>query len=39
MAVSFFENLAGYGCFGISRKGAEDSSDEHCAIFFEKEKV
>uniref|UniRef100_A0A7C9E7H0 Endonuclease/exonuclease/phosphatase domain-containing protein n=2 Tax=Opuntia streptacantha TaxID=393608 RepID=A0A7C9E7H0_OPUST len=33
------QGLPGYGCFGISRKGAEDSSDEHCAIFFEKEKV
>lgn len=33
------QGLPGYGCFGISRKGAEDSSDEHCAIFFAKEKV
>ncbi|GAB2289103.1 hypothetical protein Dimus_023405 [Dionaea muscipula] len=31
--------LPGYSQFGISRKGAEDTTDEHCAIFFDKEKV
>ncbi|GAB2216345.1 hypothetical protein Droror1_Dr00024117 [Drosera rotundifolia] len=29
----------GYTQFGISRKGAEDISDQYCAIFFDKEKV
>ncbi|KAL9230643.1 hypothetical protein vseg_005968 [Gypsophila vaccaria] len=33
------QGLPGYGRFGISRKGAEDTSDEHCAIFFDKDKV
>lgn len=29
----------GYDQFGVSRKGPEDTSDEHCTIFFDKEKV
>ncbi|GMH30656.1 hypothetical protein Nepgr_032499 [Nepenthes gracilis] len=33
------QGLPGYGLCGISRKGAEDVSDEHCAIFFDKDKV
>ncbi|KAG6772249.1 hypothetical protein POTOM_023649 [Populus tomentosa] len=28
-----------YGQFGISRKGSQDASDEHCTIFYDKEKV
>lgn len=32
-------NIQGYGQFGISRKGSEDTADEHCTIFYEKEKV
>ncbi|KAJ0089799.1 hypothetical protein Patl1_14620 [Pistacia atlantica] len=31
--------LTGYEQFGISRKGPEDTSDEHCTIFYDKEKV
>ncbi|KAL8151628.1 hypothetical protein V2J09_021436 [Rumex salicifolius] len=31
--------LPGYGQFGISRKGVEDTLDEHCTIFFDKDKV
>uniref|UniRef100_A0A6N2MQM5 Endonuclease/exonuclease/phosphatase domain-containing protein n=1 Tax=Salix viminalis TaxID=40686 RepID=A0A6N2MQM5_SALVM len=31
--------LPGYGQFGISRKGSQDASDEHCSIFYDKEKV
>ncbi|KAK1395870.1 putative endonuclease/exonuclease/phosphatase [Heracleum sosnowskyi] len=31
--------LPGYDQFGISRKGTEDTSDEHCTIFYDKEKV
>ncbi|KAJ6923665.1 hypothetical protein NC652_017098 [Populus alba x Populus x berolinensis] len=31
--------LPGYGQFGISRKGSQDASDEHCTIFYDKEKV
>ncbi|PRQ46117.1 putative endonuclease/exonuclease/phosphatase [Rosa chinensis] len=31
--------LPGYDQFGISRKGPEDTSDEHCTIFYDKEKV
>ncbi|KAJ6923666.1 hypothetical protein NC652_017098 [Populus alba x Populus x berolinensis] len=27
-----------YGQFGISRKGSQDASDEHCTIFYDKEK-
>ncbi|KAL2929958.1 Phosphoenolpyruvate carboxylase [Bienertia sinuspersici] len=34
-----FWNFPGYGHFGISRKGVEDTSDEYCAIFYDKEKV
>ncbi|KAF9594747.1 hypothetical protein IFM89_034730, partial [Coptis chinensis] len=34
-----FSYLLGYGQFGISRKGSQDTSDEHCSIFYEKEKV
>lgn len=33
------QGLPGYGQFGISRKGSQDSSDEHCTIFYDKEKV
>ncbi|KAA8522865.1 hypothetical protein F0562_009288 [Nyssa sinensis] len=33
------QGLPGYDQFGISRKGAEDTSDEHCSIFYDKEKV
>ncbi|RDY09772.1 hypothetical protein CR513_05812, partial [Mucuna pruriens] len=29
----------GYDQFGISRKGPQDTSDEHCTIFYDKEKV
>ncbi|RAL37723.1 hypothetical protein DM860_000417 [Cuscuta australis] len=31
--------LPGYNQFGISRKGAEDTSDQYCTIFYDKEKV
>nr|GMD28831.1 Protein angel like [Ipomoea batatas]GMD28833.1 Protein angel like [Ipomoea batatas] len=31
--------LTGYDQFGISRKGAEDPSDQHCTIFYDKEKI
>lgn len=35
-----FESYSiGYDQFGISRKGPEDTSDEHCTIFYDKEKV
>ncbi|EEF32977.1 hypothetical protein RCOM_0623210 [Ricinus communis] len=33
------QGLPGYDQFGISRKGSQDTSDEHCTIFYEKEKV
>ncbi|PIA52958.1 hypothetical protein AQUCO_01000664v1 [Aquilegia coerulea] len=33
------QGLPGYAQFGISRKGSEDTSDEHCTIFYDKEKV
>ncbi|GLU01348.1 hypothetical protein SLE2022_186600 [Rubroshorea leprosula] len=33
------QGLPGYDQFGISRKGAPDTSDEHCSIFYDKEKV
>lgn len=29
----------GYEQFGISRKGPEDASDQHCTIFYDKEQV
>ncbi|MQM21639.1 hypothetical protein Taro_054683 [Colocasia esculenta] len=29
----------GYDQFGISRKGSQDTSDEHCTIFYDKDKV
>ncbi|KAK7304812.1 hypothetical protein VNO77_42701 [Canavalia gladiata] len=29
----------GYDQFGISRKGPQDTTDEHCTIFYDKEKV
>jgi hypothetical protein len=29
----------GYEQFGISRKGSQDTTDEYCTIFYEKEKV
>ncbi|KAK9213590.1 hypothetical protein WN943_002978 [Citrus x changshan-huyou] len=31
--------LPAYDQFGVSRKGPEDTSDEHCTIFYDKEKV
>ncbi|KAJ4832613.1 hypothetical protein Tsubulata_027167 [Turnera subulata] len=31
--------LPGYDQFGVSRKGSQDLSDEHCTIFYDKEKV
>lgn len=37
--VSFYLYQLGYEQFGISRKGAEDTSDQHCTIFYDKEKV
>ncbi|KAJ4963495.1 hypothetical protein NE237_023434 [Protea cynaroides] len=33
------QGLPGYDQFGISRKGSEDTTDEHCTIFYDKEKV
>ncbi|KAL2454139.1 DNAse I-like superfamily protein [Abeliophyllum distichum] len=33
------QRLPGYEHFGISRKGSEDTSDQHCTIFYDKEKV
>ncbi|XP_038878267.1 uncharacterized protein LOC120070546 isoform X4 [Benincasa hispida] len=33
------QGLPGYDQFGISRKGAHDDSDEHCTIFYDKEKI
>ncbi|XP_039004973.1 uncharacterized protein LOC120132230 [Hibiscus syriacus] len=33
------QGLLGYDQFGVSRKGPQDSSDEHCTIFYDKEKV
>lgn len=33
------QSLPGYDHFGISRKGSEDTSDEHCTILYDKEKV
>ncbi|CAM8976321.1 unnamed protein product [Rhodiola kirilowii] len=33
------QGLPGYDQFGVSSKGPEDSSDEHCSIFYDKEKV
>ncbi|KAH7365703.1 hypothetical protein KP509_18G041500 [Ceratopteris richardii] len=31
--------LPGYGHFGLSRKGLNDCSDEHCSIFYNMEQV
>ncbi|KAJ6828904.1 uncharacterized protein M6B38_358860 [Iris pallida] len=31
--------LPGYDQFGISRKGSQDTSDEHCTIFYDKDTV
>ncbi|BFI39675.1 hypothetical protein MPTK2_7g02090 [Marchantia polymorpha subsp. ruderalis] len=31
--------LPGYEQFGVSRKGPDDPSDEHCAIFYSRDKV
>ncbi|KAI6680487.1 hypothetical protein NL676_034368 [Syzygium grande] len=31
--------LPGYDQFGISRKGSQDTTDEQCTIFYDKEKV
>ncbi|GMY35621.1 early nodulin-12a [Fagus crenata] len=31
--------LPGYDQFGVPRKGSQDTSDEHCTIFYDKEKV
>ncbi|MCH90940.1 dnase I-like superfamily protein, partial [Trifolium medium] len=28
-----------YDQFGVSRKGPQDTTDEHCTIFYDKEKV
>lgn len=33
------QGLPGYDQFGISRKGSQDTSDEHCTIFYDKGKV
>ncbi|KAK7347601.1 hypothetical protein VNO80_22137 [Phaseolus coccineus] len=33
------QGLPGYDQFGISRKGPQDTTDEHCTIFYDKEKV
>ncbi|PPD78099.1 hypothetical protein GOBAR_DD24985 [Gossypium barbadense] len=33
------QGLPGYDQFGISRKGPQDTSDECCTIFYDKEKV
>ncbi|KAK6236925.1 hypothetical protein SCA6_012262 [Theobroma cacao] len=33
------QGLPGYDQFGVSRKGPQDTSDEHCTIFYDKEKV
>ncbi|KAL6619980.1 hypothetical protein ACP70R_035119 [Stipagrostis hirtigluma subsp. patula] len=30
---------SGYEQFGISRQGSQDTSDEYCTIFYEKEKI
>lgn len=30
---------SGYDQFGTSRKGPQDTTDEHCTIFYDKEKV
>ncbi|XP_019463222.1 PREDICTED: uncharacterized protein LOC109362102 isoform X2 [Lupinus angustifolius] len=32
------QGLPGYDQFGISRKGPQDTTDEHCTIFYDKEK-
>ncbi|CAA7408088.1 unnamed protein product [Spirodela intermedia] len=31
--------LPSYDHFGVSRKGSQDASDEHCAIFYDRDKV
>ncbi|XP_038701186.1 uncharacterized protein LOC119997997 isoform X2 [Tripterygium wilfordii] len=31
--------LSGYNQFGVSRKGPQDTLDEHCTIFYDKEKI
>ncbi|KAF3947063.1 hypothetical protein CMV_026751 [Castanea mollissima] len=33
------QGLPGYDQFGVSRKGSQDTSDEHCTIFYDKAKV
>ncbi|KAM0933848.1 putative endonuclease/exonuclease/phosphatase [Dioscorea sansibarensis] len=33
------QSLPGYEQFGISRKGPQDTMDEYCTIFYDKEKV
>ncbi|CAN0838375.1 hypothetical protein LINGRAHAP2_LOCUS2123 [Linum grandiflorum] len=33
------QGLPGYDQFGVSRKGFEDSTDEHCTIFYDKDKI
>ena len=35
----FDKKCKGYDQFGISRKGPQDTTDEHCTIFYDKEKV
>ncbi|KAL7193448.1 hypothetical protein ACSBR2_025124 [Camellia fascicularis] len=37
--IYLFMDLACYDQFGISRKGSEDTLDQHCTIFYDKEKV
>ncbi|KAF4390108.1 hypothetical protein G4B88_005026 [Cannabis sativa] len=32
------QGLPGYDQFGVSRKGPEDTSDEYCTIFYDKER-
>ncbi|CAN6450390.1 unnamed protein product [Victoria cruziana] len=33
------QGLPGYEQFGISRKGSQDITDQHCTLFYDKEKV
>lgn len=33
------QGLPGYDQFGISRNGSEEPTDQHCTIFYDKEKV
>lgn len=36
---SILKQYSGYDQFGVSRKGPQDTTDEHCTIFYDKEKV